>query len=84
MYTDRIKLLLKQYHLIKLKRDKQNHVERNYGLGLARDKLKEVEAKMFGEDELGPNFSQREEEIQHDKRQEHSSNKERGGGSMMS
>ena len=38
---------------------------------------------MFGEDELGPNFSPREGELQGDKRQEHSSNKERVGGSSM-
>ena len=58
-------------------------MERNYGNELARDKLKEVEAKMFGEDELGPNFSPREGEPLSDKRHEHSSNKERGGGSSM-
>jgi hypothetical protein len=38
---------------------------------------------MFGEDELGPNFSPRDGELLCDKRKENSSNKERGGGSSM-
>jgi len=38
---------------------------------------------MFGEDELGPNFSPRDGELQSDKKKENSSNKERGGGSSM-
>ncbi len=52
MYTDRIKQLLKQYHQIKIRRERHKQIDRNYGSKLEIEKLKLVESKMFGEDEV--------------------------------